>query len=93
MHDPLQFPSLWMSSCPAHYLIFSAFVGKKPIELDNESKESTETLLDLHKDESPVTVAYKSVTPIVTTLPFLQANTSTLPFLGGLQTSLPSAAV
>lgn len=33
--------------------------------------------MDLHRDESPVTVAYKSFSPIITTLHFLQVGTST----------------
>lgn len=49
----------------------------QPIDVDEESKEPASSLLALQKEPSSPIAAYQAVSPMMSTLPFLQTSTST----------------
>lgn len=51
----------------------------QPIDVDEESKGPAFSLLDLRKESLSPPAAYQAVSPIVSSLPFLQVGTSSAP--------------
>lgn len=51
----------------------------QPIDVDEENKEPAFSLLDLHKESLSPPSAYQAISPVVSSLPFLQVSTSSAP--------------